>query len=90
LIRAKLRAAVERTRRRQRDGEITGDVQAEFILLLAHMLAFAPLAMPQIVEALLGLDPLSPEYRRRCLEQLLTLVQPARRPLPGKPGADHE
>jgi hypothetical protein len=36
--------------------------------------------MPQIVEAIFGVDPYSPEYRRRCLEQLLTLVRPDRRP----------
>lgn len=84
--RVKLRAAVERTRRRQRDGEITADVDAEFVLLLAYVLAFAPLALPQVVEAVLGLDPLSPEYRRRCLRQLLTLVQPDRPPATPRSG----
>jgi TetR/AcrR family transcriptional regulator len=78
--RARLDDAVDRLRRRQRAGEITGEVEPEFILLLAHALTFAPVAMPQIVEAIFGVDPYSPEYRRRCLEQLLTLVRPDRRP----------
>lgn len=85
---AKLHDAVDRNRRRQRDGEITGDVEAEFLLLLAHALAFAPIAMPQIVEAIFGVDPYSPEYRRRCLEQLLTLVDPDRRITRSHDGAD--
>lgn len=73
--RTKLRQAVVRMRRRQRDGELTGGVDAEFILLLAHLLAFAPVAMPQLVQALFGMDPYSPDYRRLCLDQLLRLVR---------------
>lgn len=60
--------------RRQTVGELTSAVDAEFVLLIAHLLAFAPLAMPQIVGGLFDVDPLSPEYRRRCVAQLLTLV----------------
>jgi len=82
--RTKLRQAVARTRRRQRQGELADDVDAEFILLLAHLLAFAPIAMPQLVATLFGVDPYSPEYRRRSVAQLLTLVHPARR----SPNAD--
>jgi len=72
--RTRLRAGVERIRRRQAAGELTAAVDAEFVLLIAHLLAFAPLAMPQIVGGLFDIDPLSPEYRRRCVAQLLTLV----------------
>jgi AcrR family transcriptional regulator len=72
--RARLRAGVERMRRRQAAGEVTAAVDPEFVLLIAHLLAFAPLAVPQIVDGLLDVDPLSPEYRRRCVAQLLTLV----------------
>ena len=46
----------------------------EFILLLAYAIAFAPVAMPQVVAGLFGLDPMSPAYRRKCLRQLLALV----------------
>src|SRR4051812_14853925 len=45
--RDRLHAGVERMRRRQAAGEITSAVDPEFVLLIAHLLAFAPLAMPQ-------------------------------------------
>jgi hypothetical protein len=51
-------------------------VDPEFVLLLAYAIAFAPIAMPQVVAGLFGLDPMSPAYRRKCLRQLLTLVAP--------------
>jgi AcrR family transcriptional regulator len=73
--RDRLRPAVARVRRRQRAGELTSTVDPEFILLLAYAVAFAPVAMPQVVGGLFGLDPLSPAYRRKCLRQLLILVQ---------------
>lgn len=73
----RLRAAVDGVRRRQRNGELTSDVDAEFVLLLAHAIAFAPIAMPHVVHTLLGPDPRSAHYRRRCREQLLALLRPA-------------
>jgi TetR/AcrR family transcriptional regulator len=73
--RERLRPAVARVRRRQRSGELTSTVDPEFILLLAYAIAFAPIAMPQVVAGLFGIDPLSAAYRRRCLRQLLTLVE---------------
>lgn len=78
--RAELRQAVERIRQRQRAGELAADVDAEFVLLLAYLLAFAPIAMPGIVEGIFGVAAGSPEYRRRCLGSLLTLVDPERNP----------
>jgi hypothetical protein len=72
-------ASLERIRRRQREGEIAADVDPGFVLLLAYVLAFAPSAMPQVVEAIFGGDPCSPAYRRRCLEQLGSLLDPDRR-----------
>jgi AcrR family transcriptional regulator len=73
--RDRLRPAVARVRRRQRSGELTSTVDPEFILLLAYAVAFAPVAMPQVVGGLFGMDPLSQAYRRKCLRQLLILVQ---------------
>jgi len=70
----RLRPAVRRLRKRQRDGELTDAVAPEFVLLLAHALTFAPVTMPHVVEALFGIDPYSPAYRRRVLNQLLTLL----------------
>lgn len=74
--RERLGAAVERLRGRQRDGEIDGDLDPGFVLLLAYLLAFAPLALPQHVEAILGVDPMSKDYRARVLEQLAKVISP--------------
>ncbi|WP_036326026.1 TetR family transcriptional regulator [Microbispora sp. ATCC PTA-5024] len=74
--RARLRDAVERTRRRQEAGEITGELDAEFLLLLAYALTFAPIALPRVVEDVFGVDPLSREYRERILGQLAKLAAP--------------
>ncbi|WP_204058385.1 TetR/AcrR family transcriptional regulator [Microbispora corallina] len=74
--RARLRDAVERTRRRQEAGEITGELDAEFLLLLAYALTFAPIALPRVVEDVFGVDPLSREYRDRVLGQLAKLAAP--------------
>jgi AcrR family transcriptional regulator len=78
--RARLRPAVAGVRRRQRAGEVTSTVDPEFVLLLAYAIAFAPIAMPQVVTGLLGLDPLSAAYRRKCLRQLLALLAPEKTP----------
>ncbi|HVK26426.1 MAG TPA: TetR family transcriptional regulator [Actinokineospora sp.] len=71
-----MQEAVERVRRRQRDGEIVDDLDPEFVLLLSYLLAFAPIALPQHVHGILGVDPLSSEYRHRVQEQLLRIVAP--------------
>jgi hypothetical protein len=49
-------------------------VDPEFVLLLAYAVAFAPIAIPQVVAGLYGIDPLSAAYRRKCLRQLLSLL----------------
>jgi TetR/AcrR family transcriptional regulator len=77
--RERLGPAVERIRRRQAAGELTDAVGPEFVLLLAFAVTFAPIAMPQIVEAIFGVDPGSSQYRQQALHQLVTLL-----------GADHE
>lgn len=74
--RAATQRAVEAMRDRQEAGEVTDAVTPEFALLLAHALTFAPIAMPQYVQATLGVEPSSPEYRRVCREQLLALLSP--------------
>lgn len=93
--RARLSAGVERIRRRQRAGEIADDIDARFVLLLAYAVTFAPIAMPQVVAGIFDVDPCSPEYRRRCRDELVRLVQPgrrdeARRQAPPETGGDHE
>ncbi|GAB3133015.1 TetR/AcrR family transcriptional regulator [Microbispora hainanensis] len=76
--RDRLRQAVERTRRRQEEGEITGELDAEFVLLVAYALAFAPIALPRMVEGIAGADPLSKDYREWVVGQLARMT--ARQP----------
>lgn len=72
--RDRLRQAVERTRRRQEEGEITGELDAEFVLLVAYALAFAPIALPRMVEGIVGADPLSKDYREWVVGQLARMT----------------
>jgi AcrR family transcriptional regulator len=73
---ARMPACVERIRARQEAGEITGEVDPEFVLLLTHALAFAPIALPHMVESLFGADPLGPERRQGWVDQLTKLLRP--------------
>ncbi|GAB3878667.1 TetR/AcrR family transcriptional regulator [Microbispora bryophytorum] len=73
--RARLREAVERTRGRQEKGEITGELDAEFVLLVAYALAFAPIALPRMVEGIADADPLSKEYREWVVGQLAAMTR---------------
>jgi AcrR family transcriptional regulator len=73
----RLRTATEGIRRRQSYGELTPDIEPEFILLLSYLIAFAPIALPHVVTALYGTDPGSADYRRRSREQLLALLRTA-------------
>ncbi|MBO4273664.1 TetR/AcrR family transcriptional regulator [Microbispora triticiradicis] len=73
--RARLREAVERTRGRQEEGEITDELDAEFVLLVAYALTFAPIALPRVVEGIVGVDPLSKEYREWVVGQLAAMTR---------------
>lgn len=72
----RLRAAVERMRQRQNAGEIAGDLDPAFALLLCHAMTFAPIALPHFVRDITGLDPLSAEYRDRCAAEIVKLLAP--------------
>lgn len=72
----RLRAAVERMRARQDDGEIADDLDPAFALLLCYALTFAPIALPHFVRDITGLDPLSAEYRGRCAAEIVKLLAP--------------
>jgi hypothetical protein len=64
-----------RIRARQGDGEITDAIEAEFVVLLSYVLAFAPIAMPHIVSATFGDDPGLADYKQRCARQLAALLR---------------
>lgn len=72
--RTRLAEAVRRIRERQDAGEVTGDVDAQFALLVTYAVIFAPIALPQLVRELLGDDPQSPAVRRRLHDQLTKLL----------------
>ncbi|MBB3730376.1 TetR/AcrR family transcriptional regulator [Nonomuraea dietziae] len=67
-------AAVEQTRARQAAGEISEDHPPEFVTLLSFLLAFAPVALPQVIEEIYDVDPLSEEYRQRVSEALAAFL----------------
>jgi TetR/AcrR family transcriptional regulator len=66
--------AVEKIRLRQQAGEVTGDIDPEFALLVAYAVIFAPITLPQFVRDIFGADPLAPEVRQRLHSQLVTLL----------------
>ncbi|WP_331772641.1 TetR family transcriptional regulator (plasmid) [Embleya sp. NBC_00888] len=76
--RATLTDAVERMRSRQESGEVTDEFDPEFAVLLGFVLSFAPIALPQVVEGIYGIDPLSAEYRERVRAQLMKILVPPR------------
>ncbi|MGF7235915.1 MAG: TetR family transcriptional regulator [Frankia sp.] len=75
--RSKMAKAVEKVRQRQRAGEVTGEIDPEFALLVAYAVIFAPIAMPQFVRDIFGSDPLSPATRERLYRQLIKLLATA-------------
>jgi TetR/AcrR family transcriptional regulator len=77
----RLRESLERTRDRQREGELRDDVDPELIVLLGHLLAFAPIFMPQMIETIFGGGESWGRYREFLAEQLPILVE--RPPAPG-------
>jgi TetR/AcrR family transcriptional regulator len=65
---------LEEMRRRQREGEIAGDLDPRFVFLALQCMATAGAAMPAEVRRLTGLDPESQEFADRYGEQLRRIV----------------
>ena len=65
---------LEEMQRRQRHGEIAGDLDPAFVFLALQAMATAAAAMPAEVWRLTGLDPASQEFADRYGEQLRRLV----------------
>lgn len=57
-------------RQRQADGELAAELDPGCVLLALMGAISAPIAMPQMVRKILGLDPGSPEFEQRYGEQL--------------------
>jgi TetR/AcrR family transcriptional regulator len=73
--RGRIAEGLARVRARQRDGEITDGIEAEFVVLLSYALAFAPISIPHIVSAIFGDDPGLADYKQRCARQLAALLR---------------
>lgn len=61
--------------RRQASGEIAADLDPGLLQLALMGAILAPVAVPQIVRRLTGLDPTDPDFRSRYSEQLRRIVR---------------
>jgi TetR/AcrR family transcriptional regulator len=64
---------LEDIRRRQRDGELTAEFGAEFILIVSWAAVMAPIALPHLVRGAYGTDPAA--FRLGFLPQLQRLFK---------------
>ncbi len=68
-------------RRRQRDGELTAEFDAEFIMIASWAAAMAPITLPHLVRGAYGTDPAA--FRAGFLPQLQRLFQGPGEQVPG-------
>ncbi len=61
-------------RRRQSAGELGSDLDPGCVLLATMGAIAAPIAMPQMVKRIFGLDPSEPEFEQRYGEQLKRII----------------
>jgi TetR/AcrR family transcriptional regulator len=69
--RAYFQAEVARWRRAKTSGALPPDADEVMLLLVSAALRTFPLALPQVISLVTGMDPLDPEFRRKwtaCLE----------------------
>jgi len=62
-------------RARQAAGEIAGELDPAFVLLVLQAAVISGIVFPRDVKRLMGLDPASPEYLEHMGEQLRRLVR---------------
>ncbi|MBF5033121.1 MULTISPECIES: TetR family transcriptional regulator [unclassified Micromonospora] len=63
-------AMVDDVRRRQREGELSADLDPAYVVLTFFAAAMAPTVLPQVVRRLTGLDAGSPEFLDAYAAQL--------------------
>ena len=99
--RAYFQAEVARWRRAKTNGALPPDADEVMLLLVSAALRTFPLALPQVISLVTGMDPLDPEFRRKwsaCLEwvwQRLLALKPtsgaeSEREEPDASAAQHE
>jgi TetR/AcrR family transcriptional regulator len=62
-------------RRRQAEGEIAADLDPGMFQIALMGATLAPIAMPQVVRRITGLDPSDPKFRARYSEQLRRIAR---------------
>lgn len=62
-------------RRRQAEGELADDLDPAAVMLAVMAMVAAPVTMPLAVRRVFGLDPDSPEFRERYIEQLRRILR---------------
>ena len=80
--------------RRQREGEITAELDPAFVLLVLMAVTMMPVALARQVKLFTGLEPDSPELAERLREQVRLLVRQLAPPVPAagrrRPGATRQ
>jgi AcrR family transcriptional regulator len=76
-------AMVDDLRRRQRDGELSADLDPAHVQLIFFAAALAPTVLPQVVRRLTGLPADSPEFVKAYTEQLGRVLARLADPAPG-------
>lgn len=83
---------LSRMRRRHADGELAADLDPGCVLLALMGAISAPIAMPQMVRKIFGLDPEAPEFEERYGKQLGQILrrlgQPTRDDEPATGGSE--
>jgi TetR/AcrR family transcriptional regulator len=77
---ARMQAAVADLRRRQEAGELAADLDPASVLLAFFAAALAPVALPQTVRAITGMDPASREFLDHYGDQLGRIIRALRAP----------
>lgn len=80
---ARLIEIVEKTRLRQKRGEISDQIDVGALTLALLAACMAPAILPAFARAFVGLDPSSTAFRDLYAEQLVLLVSALGRPVPG-------
>ena len=77
---ARMQEAVPDLRRRQAAGELAADLDPASVLLAFFAAALAPVALPQVVRSITGMDPASKEFLGHYGDQLGHIVRALRAP----------
>jgi hypothetical protein len=72
---------VDELRRRQAAGELAGDLDPAYVMLVLFGAALAPTVVPQVARQFTGLAPESPEFQAAYADQLKLIIARLAQPL---------